>query len=175
MPILTLGNPLFLMGQLSNTIPTPTGGGMDLPDVYIRDSLTKENKPVGGILGWDGDYIQAMYISQAPLEFVKIVETDQVDGYTSSVWCNRVNKIVLSCVFELPTENASFRIVYVDKNGVPMVSSLITVNAINLESPVDTGYYMSELVVADSYGSNYFSIYIESISNGKIKIYGAGI
>ncbi len=157
-------------------VASNAGSGTDtapeLPDLHIQDSQSGDHIPVGGIQGWDNDYLQAQTVCKAPMVF-QAEEIGKNAGDDSSMyWCRRLSNGLVKVNFTDSGANAVIYPLYEDKNGVKSIGSAITVNA---KSRQDGALYMAEMLVFDLLGANKFGIYIESISVGTINVMLAGV
>ncbi|RLB91924.1 MAG: hypothetical protein DRH10_00705 [Deltaproteobacteria bacterium] len=143
-----------------------------LPDLHIRDAETDELIPVGGVEGWDSDFLQAQTICFAPMNF----ETEETGlaaaGETNQYWCRRLSKILLRCNFSTSGANASISPLYYDSDGVEVVGDPVTINAIARQ---DGAAYMAAMEIFESYGANKVAFLVNSVSAGTVNLSVAGV
>ena len=141
-----------------------------LPDLHIQDSDSGANIPVGGLEGWDSDFIQTQSLCYGPLQF----ESEAVDfsGESDQFWARRLSTILVRSLFSASGATATVHIVREDGNGVKSYSEPITITA---TSVVDGGKYHGGLIVAPTYGANKVSLNVVSVSSGTIDVRLAGV
>jgi hypothetical protein len=142
-----------------------------LPDLHIQDSENNNHIPVGGVEGWDNDYLQAQTICFAPLVFQSEIAKaggDETDFY----WCRRLSTVLVSLRFTDAGAIASIRIKYEDKNGVIAVGESMPVSATAAQ---DNSRYLGAIQSISTNGANRVAVIIESVSSGLVDIDIAGI
>lgn len=143
-----------------------------LPDLYVKDSLSSLNKPVGGLDGWDGDYLQAQTLTFAPLSFLDLGSFTS-NGDTNSVWCRRLFKGLANLAFSDVGATVNIRIVAWDSDLNEMVSDTIAVTAgtrINSD-----GYYMAPVYEFPLNGASRIGLALDTISAGTVYVKLAGV
>jgi len=150
-----------------------TGGEAPaLPDLYIKDAESGANIPVGGVEGWDDDFLQTQTVCHAPMDFQE-EETGVTAAYeTSQYWCRRLSKVLLRVNFSDAGANASIRPLYYDKDDVEVMGDAVTVNA---SSRQDGSFYMAPMAIFETYGANKIAFVVESVSAGTVNISVAGV
>ncbi len=142
-----------------------------LPDLHVKDSASGLDIPVGGIEGWDDDFLQTQTVTYAPQVFSASTVTT-VDGFSDLYWCMRLSRIVISVGFSTPGASCTLFPLWIDKNGVrtigadiPVASTTTQVNAL----------YLAANVFAELHGAYQVKIGVRSISGGSVSIRLAGV
>ena len=144
----------------------------ELPDLHIQDSESLLHIPVGGVEGWDDDFLQAQTICFAPMDF-QGEETGLTGGdETGLYWCRRLSKMLVRCSFSDSGATASIRPVYEDKDGALAIGDTVSISA---TSKQDGSNYMAAIVVLETYGANRMAIMVESVSAGTLNVSLAGV
>lgn len=147
--------------------PTPPA----LPDIYVKDTELEVNRPVGCLLDWDGDYLQATAIAYAPLSFVD-AETLAAAARSGEYWSRRLSKVILNGKFSTSGANAVVRVVYFDENDVEMMGPEITLTATAFQDGSD---YMATMAEVITHGANKVAVEVVSVSAGTFQLRLAGV
>jgi hypothetical protein len=149
----------------------PQGGiPPSLPDLHIKDSVTDVDVPVGGVEGWDADYLQAQTICFAPMVFED--EESGVSGESDSYWTRRLSRFLVHLEFSDSGASATIRVTRQDKNDVKTVSGQNTIQATSTQNG---SAYIGELKEFETFGANKMSVIVESVSAGTVNLRCAGV
>lgn len=152
------------------------GGAEEAPnlrDLNVRDSSTSLSVPVAGLDGWDDDFLQVQTLTFAPCQLSdEAAFTSGTLGDTDKFWCRRLLKGLVHAVFSDTGANATIRLLWYDKNGVEVVSEVITLTAGGRQAGAR---YMAPVHEFDLNGANKCAVEVVSISAGTVYIRQAGI
>lgn len=144
-----------------------------LPNLNVKDSLLGTDVSVSGLDGWEDDYIQILKLSHAPLE-LESQEQLSVGSESSKYWTKRISKIIASFEFTVAEASCTFRVVYYDKNDVPIIGPSVEVTASSY-STSGSDYYMAPMEVLENYGAKQIAFYLETISAGSVLLKATGV
>jgi len=143
-----------------------------LPDLHVSDSLTRENVPVGGVEGWDADFLQTQTLCFAPMSF-QAEDVGLVAGVeTTMYWCRRLSKVIAKCSFSTAGASASIKPIYSDLNDIIVYGQSIPIVAGNI---LDGANFRADMELVQTYGANKLGFLLESISAGSLSIAVAGV
>ncbi|OYT14765.1 MAG: hypothetical protein B7C24_16575 [Bacteroidetes bacterium 4572_77] len=143
-----------------------------LPHLDIMDNTSEESVPVGGLEGWDADYLQTQTITFAPLAFIDLGEFT-TDGDSSVFWCQRLSKAIAKIAFSVSAATVDVRAIWYDSFMNEIVSDVTTLTA-TLRTDGD-GYYMAPAFEFDLNGAARIGLAFESISSGSVYAKLAGV
>ncbi len=159
---------LFVATSGSGGSSTPPS----LPDIHMQDSENLSHIPIGGVEGWDNDFLQAQTICYAPMDFQDQEAGKNAGEDSTMYWCRRLSKGVVRVNFSASGASTVLRPIFEDKDGLQAIGEQITVSATSRQ---DGSSYMGGVAVFDLLGANKFGVFIESITSGTIDISLAGV
>jgi len=136
-----------------------------LMDLKVRDSQSGMNVPVGGLEGFDSDYLQAQTITYAPLTFIDLGEFT-TDGDSISAWCLRLSKGIIQLSFSVALATVNMRILGYDTLLNEMVSDVIPMTAGTRTD--GNGDYMAPAYEFDLNGASRIAVAFDTISSGSV-------
>ena len=137
-------------------------------DVNINDSVSGDPTPVGGVIGWDGDYIQASVVGKVPLTFVEITGFLVAGQESLPIPAKRLSTLVICPMFDTSGATATIYPVYEDTNGIRFIGAAINLAATTLTDANDN--YYGELTTVDTLGSSVVGALVLSISAGLLAL-----
>jgi len=143
-----------------------------LTDIKIRDAESGLNIAVGGLTGWDDDFLQAQAICYAPMILNEAKTGLSAASEIGLYWVRRYSKVVVRVSFSNAGANAVIRPLYYDTAEVEIAGDSATVTAIARQTG---SLYMAPIEVFDTYGAKQMAFLVESISAGTIDIQIAGV
>jgi len=143
-----------------------------LPHLAVTDIDTSESIPIGGLHGWDNDYLQTQTITYAPLEFIDVGEfTGNSD--TNSYWCQRLSKGIAKIAFSNTGASVNVRTLWYDNDLNEIMGDATTLTA---TTRTDTaGHYMSNVHTFDLFGASRIALALDTISAGTVYVKLAGV
>jgi len=137
----------------------------------IQDSFTGEHVPVGGIVGYDGDYLQTVVAGYAGMVLERKGVGLGVGNETSYRDCKRKTEIVIKI---LCSDNVSIgaRIKLRDAFGEIMYLPNQTLTQTGI---TENGQYLAELHLSKTYGAAEFAVRVTSLASGTADIWLASV
>ena len=121
-------------------------------------------KPVAGIAGWDGTYVQASPVCFAPLAF-DFISAIRSDAYTTDfIDARRLSSIVISALFTDSSGSITVHKVSRDKNDFQVVTDTFQISAIAHQD--SNGYYFGKGSVLNSTGAREVAFIVEAPTVG---------
>jgi hypothetical protein len=145
-------------------------GELTMPDeINVRDSSTTDNVPVGGNEAHDGDFLQAVTTTYAPLEFSYIGSVRGDAHTTTNIAADRKSTVVASALFVNSGASVDLTYIIIDKNDVERVVEIFTLTATTYN---DGSYYHSSAKVLPAYGADEvkFAVAVPSSGNASISV-----
>ncbi len=157
---------IIIIGGASGT------SGTDLATLSVKDSATDEDVAVAGIVGADGDYLQAQLVVKSPLTFTEPEEITTAPSQSAVYDTPRASTGLLKLNFSTAGANAVLRIIRIDTEGIFCLSEAFTVTA---SSHQEGALYMAPVLELDLFGSSQIQVLLESISAGTVELSGAAV
>lgn len=132
----------------------------------IQDSDLLTHVPIGGVLGWDDDYLQSGMTCYAPLSFDFISAFATADFETEELIARRLSTIIATAVF---TNSGASTIVHMfvkDKSGIFTMMSTDTLTATNVQD--ENNYYLTQSKEYKTFGADKVKFLVEAPSAGDV-------
>ena len=144
-------------------------GGLTMPDqINVRDSSTTDNVPVGGHEAHDGDYLQSVTTTHAPLEFTYIGSFRADVHTTTNISAERKSTVVVNALFVNSGATVNLTYIIIDKNDVERLVDTFTLTATAYQD--GSGYYHSDATVIPAYGADEIKFVVSAPSSGNASI-----
>ena len=139
----------------------PKEDHLSIQDVDLATSV-----PVGGIRGWDDDFLQAVPICYSQLSFDYMSAFNSAAFESEELYARRLSKVIAGAVF---TDTGATAVVYMflkDATGLFTLvgSETLTATAIQDENL----YYVAVSKIFDTYGADTVKFYVAAPSAGEV-------
>lgn len=154
--------------------PYPGGAGFEEDfieqntDIKVKDSASGLSIPVGGVVGWDGDYIQASAIANLPLNFAEVTGFLLAGAECEPLSARRLSTLVICPMFDTSGATATIHPVYEDINGVRVLGPEISIAATTITD--DLGNYYGTMETVPTNGASLAGVLIATISAGLLAL-----
>ncbi|NIT54922.1 MAG: hypothetical protein GWN00_01340 [Aliifodinibius sp.] len=135
-------------------------------DLKVVDGFSGNPIPVGGVSGWDKDFVQTVTISRPPLILTVsgFLTSTQDTEYVST---RRATKLVITPIFDTSGATASVIPLLKDKNGNVFIGSQIDFTSTNIQN---YGGYLGAYSTLDTLGASEIALKIVVISSGLLAL-----
>ena len=151
---------------------TPEQVSVNLPDLYVQDSKSKNNIPVAGLEGWDNDFLQTQTITYAPL-ILQNMGSFSSDGETTVFSCKRLSKLLISLAFSSSGASVDIYPVFFDKNDLQVLGKKLSISATSVTD--SSSRYMASVEDVSLNGASKVKLLVKNISSGTVHVLGAGV
>ena len=161
----------LLMNQNESMFPlvdkvSPPG---DVDVLNVKDTQSGQNIPVLGFESMDQHYVQMLAKTYKQLEMRQLTDSPISGGQTKAIWSKYYSEIVIRLGFADSTAVADLQLIYYDKNNNVMLSEVMSFNSTELLN--DFMFVSTDFKTKPTYGAEYVSVLVNSVSVGNVHIY----
>ena len=132
----------------------------------IQDVGLSQPVPVGGILGWDGDFMQAVPICYSPLSFDYISTFRTVAFESDELYARRLSKVIGGALFTDAGATVAIYMYLKDATGLFTLLGSATLTATAIQD--ENEYFMAVSAIFEAYGADTVKFYIAAPSAGEV-------
>ncbi len=133
----------------------------------VQDVALSQSVPVGGLLGWDGDYMQAVPRCYAPLAFDYISAFTDAAFETDALYARRLSTVLAGVLFTSSTATVTVYMLVKDSLGIYTVVATKQFSAIATLQDEDFRY-LSISQEFTTYGADKVKFMVGAPSAGEI-------